>query len=69
MLKDNYYINREFDTDEILCKLSEIDEKLEKVRSEDTVDRDKERDLIYAKFIQGLKLSTTHTNGNCFGWF
>lgn len=60
MLQTIYRYGEGFDKDVILNKMAELDEKIE---DEEGKDLSKERDdrvrnLIYAKFIQGLKLCT-----------
>lgn len=58
---DNIYEYKgdDFDKSVIFDKIDRIHEMLEEERSKDEGERDKKREfeLIYAKFIQGLKLS------------
>ena len=52
----------EFDKSAIYEKIDKIQAMLdeEMSKSEEERDRKREKELIYAKFIQGLKLSTQH---------
>ena len=56
---NNLIYNNEFDKDVIFDKLSKISSELEKEFSKNEEERDmeKERKLIYAQMIQGLKLN------------
>ena len=64
----NFVYNNEFDKDVILNKLSEISEELEKERSKESDERslERERELMYAQMIQGLKLNTLRTNSKIY---
>ncbi len=64
----NSVYNNEFDKDVILNKLSEISEELEKERSKESDERslERERELMYAQMIQGLKLNTLRTNSKIY---
>lgn len=65
---DRFAYNNEFDKEVIYEKLAELSSKLEKERAKDEKERDyeKERELIYAQFIQGLKLNTMYTKMNMY---
>lgn len=60
MLQTIYRSGNDFDKDVIYDKMANIDEQLEDEEGQElTKERDKRiRELMYAKFIQGLKLST-----------
>lgn len=63
-----YVNNNEFDKDVIYDKLSDLSSKLEEEQEKNIEERDfnKERELLYAQMIQGLKLNTLFTNRNYF---
>ena len=65
---DRYVNNNEFDKDVIYDKLSDLSSKLEEEQEKNIEERDfnKERELLYAQMIQGLKLNTLFTNRNYF---
>lgn len=65
---NSFVHNNEFDKDVILNKLSEISNELEKERSKEASEKslDRERELMYAQMIQGLKLNTLRTNSKIF---
>ena len=65
---NSFVRSNEFDKDVILNKLSEISDELEKERSKEADERslDRERELMYAQMIQGLKLNTLRTNSKIF---
>lgn len=56
--------NNEFDKDAILSKLSKISSELHKERSKNQKERniERERELMYAQMIQGLKLNISRPN-------
>lgn len=56
--------NNEFDKDAVLSKLSKISSELDKERSKNQKERniERERELIYAQMIQGLKLNISRPN-------
>lgn len=56
-MDDIYKYNNGFDNEEILDKLSDLAEEIEQEE-----DPDKRFKLVYAQFIQGLKLSTWNNN-------
>lgn len=60
MLQTIYRCGNDFDKDVIYDKMANIDEQLENEEGKVlTKERDKKiRGLMYAKFVQGLKLST-----------
>ena len=65
---DRFAYNDEFEKGVIYEKLAELSSKLEKERAKDEKERDyeKERELIYAQFIQGLKLNTMYPKTNIY---
>lgn len=64
---DRFVYNNEFDKDVIYDKMSKIERELEEEREKPDNERDeqRERELIYAQMIQGLKLNT-FSNGRRF---
>lgn len=65
----NSFVNdNEFDKNVIYTKLADLSSKLEKEQSKDDSERNREREkeLIYAQMIQGLKLNTIFTNRNYY---
>jgi len=67
---DRFVNNNEFDRDVIFSKLAELSSKLEEEQAKDDNERDfeRERELIYAQMIQGLKLNTLISNRNYYFW-
>jgi len=65
---DRFVNNNEFDRDVIFSKLAELSSKLEEEQAKDDNERDfeRERELIYAQMIQGLKLNTLISNRNYY---
>ena len=65
---DRYVHNHEFNRDVIYEKLADISSKLEEEQEKSNEERDitRERDLIYAQMIQGLKLNTLWNNRNLY---
>lgn len=65
---NSFVYNNEFDKDVIIDKLSKISEELEEEYSKDKSERniEKERELIYAQMIEGLKLNTLRPNKNLY---
>ena len=59
-MRNIYNYNTDFDKDTILDKMANIEEQIQDAEDETpSADRDKKvRELIYAQFIQGLRLST-----------
>ena len=59
-MRDIYGYTGEFQRSEIFNKMDMIDEKLAEEQSKEPEERnaDREFELMYAKFIAGLKLST-----------
>ena len=57
---DIYSRNTEFDPNEILDQMAQIDEEIEAERGKDDneYDREKEFKLLYKQFVTGLKLNT-----------
>lgn len=60
VMRNIYNYNTDFDKDTILDKMASIEEQIQDAEDETPSDeRDKKvRELIYAQFIQGLRLST-----------
>lgn len=58
MREPSIYNIEGFGTGEILDKLDDIDGQLEELEESEEYTKEKEFDLMYQKFIQGLKLST-----------
>lgn len=65
---DRFVHNKDFNKDMIFEKISDITTQLEEEQSKDEEERDfeKEKKLIYAQWIQGLKLSTLSTGRNFY---
>ena len=65
---DRFVYNDEFNRDVIYEKLADISSKLEEEQEKPNEERDitREKDLIYAQMIQGLKLNTLQSNGNLY---
>lgn len=65
---DRFVHNDEFNRDVIYEKLADISSKLEEEQEKSNEERDitRERDLIYAQMIQGLKLNTLWNNRNLY---
>ena len=65
---DRFVYNDEFNRDVIYEKLADISSKLEEEQEKPNEERDitREKDLIYAQMIQGLKLNTLRSNGNLY---
>lgn len=65
---DRYFFNNDFSKDVIYEKMSKIMKELdeERKKGEGNIDLEKERELIYAQWIQGLKLNTLSTNRNFY---
>lgn len=65
---DRFVNNSEFDKDVIFNKLAEISSKLAEEQEKNDEERnvEKERELIYAQMIQGLKLNTLFSNRRQF---
>lgn len=59
-MQNIYKYNNDFDRDVIFEKLANIEEQIQDVKEEEpSKERNKKvRDLIYAQFMQGLRLST-----------
>lgn len=64
MIQTIYRYGNEFDKNVIYDKMADIDEQIEDEEDQElTEERDKKiRELMYAKFVQGLKLSTWYNN-------
>ena len=65
---DRFVHNDEFNEDVIYEKLADISSKLEEEQKKSDEERDvtRERELIYAQMIQGLKLNTMRSNRNLY---
>jgi len=65
---DRRFLNNDFSKDVIYEKMSKIMKELdeERKKGEGNIDLEKERELIYAQWIQGLKLNTLSTNRNFY---
>jgi hypothetical protein len=65
---DRHFFNNDFSKDVIYEKMSKIMKELdeERKKGEGNIDLEKERELIYAQWIQGLKLNTLSTNRNFY---
>ncbi len=65
---DRFVYNDEFNRDVIYEKLADISSKLEEEQEKPNEERDitREKDLIYAQMIQGLKLNTLRSNRNLY---
>ena len=63
---DRFANNNEFDRDVIMERMYEISSKLkeESEKSDEKYDAEREKQLIYAQFIQGLKLNTLQSRWN-----
>lgn len=59
-MQNIYKYNNDFDRDVIFEKLANIEEQIQDVKEEEpSKERNKKvRDLMYAQFMQGLRLST-----------
>lgn len=66
---DRFINNNDFNKDVVLNQMSNIASKLEEEEEKDGKDRDmnKEKELLYAQMIQGLKLNIM--GGNRFLYF
>lgn len=65
---DRFVNDNEFNKDVIYNKLAEISSKLEEEQEKGDDERsfERERELMYAQMIQGLKLNTLLSNRNYF---
>ncbi len=52
------YINDDFDKGKIISDIMEISQKREDLATENKLNREKELEMIYQQFYQGLKLCT-----------
>jgi hypothetical protein len=61
---DRFINNNEFDKDVIYNKLAELSSKIEEERSKNPKEYslERERELMYAQMIQGMKLNTFFSN-------
>lgn len=60
MLQTIYRYGNEFDRNVIFDKMADLDDKIEEKQNEQSSKErnDRIRELMYAKFVQGLKLCT-----------
>lgn len=60
MIQTIYRYGNEFDKNIIYDKMADIDDKINEEESQESSEEHEKkiRELIYAKFLQGLKLST-----------
>lgn len=65
---DRFVHNDEFNRDVIYEKLADISSKLEEEQEKSDEERNiaRERELVYAQMIQGLKLNTLQNNRNLY---
>ena len=65
---DRFVHNDEFNRDVIYQKLADISSKLEEEQEKSDEERNiaRERELVYAQMIQGLKLNTLRSNRNLY---
>ena len=65
---DRFVHNDEFNRDVIYQKIADISSKLEEEQEKSDEERNiaRERELVYAQMIQGLKLNTLRSNGNLY---
>ena len=65
---DRFVHYNEFNRDVIYQKLADISSKLEEEQEKSDEERNiaRERELVYAQMIQGLKLNTLRSNGNLY---
>ena len=65
---DRFVHNNEFNRDVIYQKLADISSKLEEEQEKSDEERNiaRERELVYAQMIQGMKLNTLRSNGNLY---
>ena len=65
---DRFVHNNEFNRDVIYQKLADISSKIEEEQEKSDEERNiaRERELVYAQMIQGLKLNTLRSNGNLY---
>lgn len=63
-MTDIYNYRDDFEVNRVIDRVNCIADELaaERAKAQDERDLDKERELIYAQFIQGLKLSTGQNN-------
>ena len=67
---DRFVHTNEFNRDVIYEELADISSKLEEEQEKSDEERNiaRERELVYAQMIQGLKLNTLQSNGNLYFW-
>lgn len=51
------YSGNEFERNDIINKINEINEQIQKEQETEEYTKERERELMYAQLIQGLKLS------------
>ncbi len=52
-----YHYSDDFNKNKVIEKVNELSDKIEEELKNETYDKNKRRELLYAQFIQGLKLS------------
>ncbi len=63
---DRFVNNSDFDKDVIYNKLAELSSELDKEQNNEKRNLEREKELLYAQMIQGLKLNTLFSNRNYF---
>lgn len=63
---DRFVYNNEFDKDVIYNKLAELSSKLEEEKSKGELNLERERELMYAQLLEGMKLNIFRPNRNMF---
>lgn len=66
-MDDIYLYNRYFDKTAVIDRINTIAEAIKEEQNKEVRDLNREKELIYAQFIQGLRLSTN--NNNIFNFF
>lgn len=66
-MDDIYLYNRYFDKIAVIDRINTIAEAIKEEQNKEVRDLNREKELIYAQFIQGLRLSTN--NNNIFNFF
>ena len=59
---DRFVYNDDFNKDVIYNRIAELSSKLEEEMGKDEPDTERERELLYAQMIAGLKLNTMFPN-------
>lgn len=66
-MDDIYLYNRYFDKTAVIDRINTIADAIKEEQNKEVRDLNREKELIYAQFIQGLRLSTN--NNNIFNFF